>query len=151
MRSHVRFWPKADIYWPSQYAGLSRYDKLLIPGGDHEAARRRAIKPKARTAPSTTTNTGKDLFHLSRQRDGLRLIMETALDAVVIMKSDGIVADWNDRARACLDGRQTRRSGGIWPTSSSPSDTAKHTERDFDDTSKAAKEKSLAGESRYRA
>jgi PAS domain S-box-containing protein len=47
---------------------------------------------------SDTANTGMDLSHLSPQRDGLRLILETALDAVVIMKSDGIVADWNDRA-----------------------------------------------------
>ena len=31
-------------------------------------------------------------------RDGLRLILETALDAVVIMNADGVVADWNDRA-----------------------------------------------------
>jgi PAS domain S-box-containing protein len=30
--------------------------------------------------------------------DELRPILETALDAVVVMKSDGIVADWNDRA-----------------------------------------------------
>src|SRR5262249_23380388 len=60
--------------------------------------RNRTIKSKARAAPSRTANTGKDLFHLSPQRDGLRLILETALDAVVIMKSDGIVADWNDRA-----------------------------------------------------
>ena len=60
--------------------------------------RHRTIKPKARTAPSRTANTGKDLFHLSPQRDRVRLILETALDAVVIMKSDGIVADWNDRA-----------------------------------------------------
>jgi PAS domain S-box-containing protein len=28
----------------------------------------------------------------------LRLVLETALDAVVVMKSDGVVADWNDRA-----------------------------------------------------
>jgi two-component system sensor kinase FixL len=48
--------------------------------------------------PSRTANAGKDVFHLSPQRDGLRLILETALDAVVVMKSDGIVADWNDRA-----------------------------------------------------
>jgi PAS domain S-box-containing protein len=34
----------------------------------------------------------------SRHRDGLRLILETALDAVVVMKSDGVVADWNDCA-----------------------------------------------------
>ena len=33
---------QSDIYWAFQYAGLSYYDKLLIPGGDHEAARRRA-------------------------------------------------------------------------------------------------------------
>jgi PAS domain-containing protein len=31
-------------------------------------------------------------------RDALRLVLETALDAVVVMKSDGVVADWNDRA-----------------------------------------------------
>ena len=47
---------------------------------------------------SETANTGKDLSHPSPQRDGLRLIFETALDAVVIMKPDGIVADWNNRA-----------------------------------------------------
>jgi two-component system, LuxR family, sensor kinase FixL len=31
-------------------------------------------------------------------KDTLRLVLETALDAVVVMKSDGVVADWNDRA-----------------------------------------------------
>src|SRR5262249_40245912 len=35
---------------------------------------------------------------LSRHQDGLRLILETALDAVVVMKSDGVVVDWNDCA-----------------------------------------------------
>jgi PAS domain S-box-containing protein len=38
------------------------------------------------------------LPHLSPSRDGLRLILETALDAVVVMSSDGTVVDWNDRA-----------------------------------------------------
>jgi PAS domain S-box-containing protein len=47
---------------------------------------------------SDATNTGMDISHLSPERDGLRLILETALDAVVIMKPSGIVADWNDRA-----------------------------------------------------
>jgi sigma-B regulation protein RsbU (phosphoserine phosphatase) len=28
----------------------------------------------------------------------LRLVLETALDAVVVMRDDGIVADWNDQA-----------------------------------------------------
>jgi len=31
-------------------------------------------------------------------QDALRLVLETALDAVVVMRSDGVVADWNDRA-----------------------------------------------------
>jgi PAS domain S-box-containing protein len=35
---------------------------------------------------------------LSPHRDELRLILETALDAVVVMKSDGVVADWNGHA-----------------------------------------------------
>jgi PAS domain S-box-containing protein len=47
---------------------------------------------------SDPADTGTDLSHLSPQRDGLRLILETALDAVVIMKSDGSVADWSDHA-----------------------------------------------------
>ena len=34
----------------------------------------------------------------SEEAQKLRLILETALDAVVVMTSDGIVADWNDRA-----------------------------------------------------
>jgi PAS domain S-box-containing protein len=38
------------------------------------------------------------LPRLSRHQDGLRLILETALDAVVVMKSDGVVIDWNDCA-----------------------------------------------------
>jgi PAS domain S-box-containing protein len=60
--------------------------------------RHRTIKPKALAAQNRSANAGKNLFQLSPQRDGVRLILETALDAVVIMKSDGIVADWNDRA-----------------------------------------------------
>ena len=60
--------------------------------------RHRTIKPKALAVQNRSANAGKNLFQLSPQRDGVRLILETALDAVVIMKSDGIVADWNDRA-----------------------------------------------------
>ena len=56
------------------------------------------LKLNPGSAMSDTAKTGTDLSHLSPQRDGLRLILETALDAVVIMKPDGIVADWNDRA-----------------------------------------------------
>jgi PAS domain S-box-containing protein len=47
---------------------------------------------------SITANPEWNLPRLSAPRDGLRLILETALDAVVVMKSDGVVAEWNDRA-----------------------------------------------------
>src|SRR5438477_9514686 len=47
---------------------------------------------------SVIANAESSLFNLSSARDGLRLILETALDAVVVMRSDGVVADWNDRA-----------------------------------------------------
>ena len=47
---------------------------------------------------STIANAEWNLPRLSPSRDGLRVILETALDAVVVMKSDGVVADWNDRA-----------------------------------------------------
>ena len=43
-------------------------------------------------------NAGTDFPSRYPRRDELRLILETALDAVVVMKSDGVVADWNDRA-----------------------------------------------------
>src|SRR5262252_3588996 len=35
---------------------------------------------------------------LAATSDALRLVLETALDAVIVMRSDGVVADWNDRA-----------------------------------------------------
>src|SRR6516165_9636162 len=47
---------------------------------------------------SNIGNAKPDLPRLSPHRIGLRLILETALDAVVIMRSDGVVDDWNDRA-----------------------------------------------------
>ena len=47
---------------------------------------------------SDSANLELDLPRLMRQGDGLRLLLETALDAVVVMTSDGIVAEWNDRA-----------------------------------------------------
>jgi PAS domain S-box-containing protein len=43
----------------------------------------------------------------------VRLILETALDAVVIMKSDGIVADWNDRAMSVFGWSRDEAVGRI--------------------------------------
>jgi sigma-B regulation protein RsbU (phosphoserine phosphatase) len=48
----------------------------------------------------TTANEKPTSPRLSRHQDGLRLILETALDAVVVMKSDGVVVDWNDCAES---------------------------------------------------
>jgi PAS domain S-box-containing protein len=47
---------------------------------------------------SITGKAGTDFPSLYPRRDELRLILDTALDAVVVMKRDGVVADWNDRA-----------------------------------------------------
>ncbi len=41
---------------------------------------------------STIANSNQKLPRLTRQEDGLRPVLETALDAVVVMTSDGIVA-----------------------------------------------------------
>jgi PAS domain S-box-containing protein len=48
----------------------------------------------------SAANAQCNLPHLPASRDGLRLILETALDAVVVMNSDGVVTDWNDRAES---------------------------------------------------
>jgi PAS domain S-box-containing protein len=42
----------------------------------------------------------QNLLLPSLPRDGLRLVLETTLDAAVVMKADGVVADWNERAVA---------------------------------------------------
>ena len=42
--------------------------------------------------------TRSDVLAPTPQSEGLRLVLETTLDAVIVMKSDGIVVDWNDRA-----------------------------------------------------
>ena len=52
---------------------------------------------------SAIGDTEQSFPRLPAARDGLRLILETALDAVVIMKSDGVVADWNDRATSIFE------------------------------------------------
>jgi len=47
------------------------------------------------------------------RRDELRLILETALDAVVVMKHDGVVADWNDPAVAVFGWSRDEAVGRI--------------------------------------
>jgi PAS domain S-box-containing protein len=47
---------------------------------------------------STTADAKPTPPRPSRHGDGLRLILETTLDAVVVLNADGVVADWNDCA-----------------------------------------------------
>ena len=63
-------------------------------GEPAKAQRRKTVAHKGRIAPKAV----RPLPGPASPRDGLRLVLETALDAVVVMKSDGVVADWNDRA-----------------------------------------------------
>jgi PAS domain S-box-containing protein len=58
-----------------------------------KAQRRKAEMPRHRAAP----RLARERVEYPR-RDELRPTLDTALDAAVVMKSDGVVADWNDRA-----------------------------------------------------
>ena len=53
---------------------------------------------RSRVGRASVRSRGRKPTTLYSARDELRPILETALDAVVVMKSDGVVADWNDRA-----------------------------------------------------
>ena len=85
---------------------------------------------------------GEGLFHLSPQRDRVRLILETALDAVVIMKSDGIVADWNDRAMSVFGWSRDEAVGRTMADLVIPERYREAHRKGLDDTSKPVKEKS---------
>jgi PAS domain S-box-containing protein len=63
-------------------------------GKSAKAQRRKTAAHKGRIAPKAV----RILPGPAAPKDALRLVLETALDAVVVMKSDGVVADWNDRA-----------------------------------------------------
>jgi PAS domain S-box-containing protein len=53
---------------------------------------------RSRVGSASVKSRGRNPTTLYSGRNELRPILETALDAVVVMKSDGVVADWNDRA-----------------------------------------------------
>jgi PAS domain S-box-containing protein len=52
------------------------------------------------SAMTVIVDAKQNLLLPSLPRDGLRLVLETTLDAAVVMKADGMVADWNERAVA---------------------------------------------------
>ena len=59
-----------------------------------DAQRRKTVAHKGRVAPKAVRpHPGP-----AAPQDALRLVLETALDAVVVMRSDGVVVDWNDHA-----------------------------------------------------
>ena len=47
---------------------------------------------------SSSDLTGTGVLSPSPSHDGLRLLLQTTLDAVVVMTAAGTIADWNDRA-----------------------------------------------------
>jgi PAS domain S-box-containing protein len=53
---------------------------------------------RSKTPMSANADPGDVPIRASPPADALRLVLETALDAVVVMRNDGIVADWNDQA-----------------------------------------------------
>jgi PAS domain S-box-containing protein len=53
---------------------------------------------RSRAGSTSVKSRGRKPTTPYSSRGELRPILETALDAVVVMKSDGVVADWNDRA-----------------------------------------------------
>ena len=63
-------------------------------GKSTKVQRRTTAAHKGRIAPKAV----RILPGPAAPKDALRMVLETALDAVVVMKSDGVVADWNDRA-----------------------------------------------------
>ena len=57
--------------------------------------------------------TRRNLPVLSPASDGLRLILETALDAVIIMNADGVVVAWNDCATGAFGWSRDEAVGRI--------------------------------------
>src|SRR5215475_7530761 len=56
------------------------------------------MRRRSRVGSASVKSRGRKPTTPYGSSDDLRPILETALDAVVVMKSDGVVADWNDRA-----------------------------------------------------
>jgi PAS domain S-box-containing protein len=56
------------------------------------------MRRRSRVGSASVKSRGRKPTTPYSGRSELRPILETALDAVVVMKSDGVVADWNDRA-----------------------------------------------------
>jgi hypothetical protein len=75
-------------------------------GGPAKAQLRKTGARKSRTTPKAVRpHPGP-----AAPQDAPRLVLETTLDAVVVMKSDGVVADWNDRAAGARPATLCRRA-----------------------------------------
>ena len=51
----------------------------------------------------------------SQPADALRLVLETALDAVVFVSGEGIIVGWNDHSVKMFGWTRRRRSGAPLP------------------------------------
>jgi PAS domain S-box-containing protein len=56
------------------------------------------MRRRSRVGSASVNSRGRKATTPYTRRDELRAILETALDAVIVMKSDGVIADWNVRA-----------------------------------------------------
>jgi len=59
-------------------------------GKSAEAQRHQTVAHKRRVAPKAV----RAYPVLAATQDALHLLLETALDAVIVMRADGVVADW---------------------------------------------------------
>jgi hypothetical protein len=85
-------------------AGLKKNGKEFPVELSISPQRRKTVAQKSRVGPKAVRpHPGP-----AATRDALRLVLETALDAVVVMKSDGVVPDWNDRAAGVFAPRARR-------------------------------------------
>ena len=67
-------------------------------------------EPPTKPLPMSASPDPQSLPNASPPADALRLVLETALDAVIVMRDDGVVADWNHHAVTIF--RLDARRGG---------------------------------------
>ena len=80
---------------------------------------------------SADADPGDVPIRASPPTDALRLVLETALDAVVVMRDDGIVADWNDQAVNVFGWTREEAVGRAMADLIIPSATARPTRTDW--------------------
>jgi PAS domain-containing protein len=65
---------------------------------------------------ATSRPHAEELPQKALESERIRLIFETALDAVITMNDKGLITDWNPEAERTSVGAATRYSASAWPT-----------------------------------